>query len=103
YPAAGYGGHLYPIPLDTQHNGDCTNDVLHDWGPQHRCWSHGAMDGFVREHVMDEGVDRGAVTMGYYARADLPFYYALADAFTICDTYHCSVTGGTIPNPLYIA
>jgi phospholipase C len=31
----------------------------------------------------------------------LPFYYALADAFTICDAYHCSVFGPTYPNRLY--
>ena len=33
-------------------------------------------------------------------REDLPFYYALADAFTICDGYHCSVIGPTDPNRL---
>ena len=39
--------------------------------------------------------------MGYYNRADLPYYYALADAFTICDNYFCSVIGPTDPNRLY--
>jgi phospholipase C len=39
--------------------------------------------------------------MGYYTRNDLSFYYALADAFTICDHYHCSVIGPTDPNRLY--
>ncbi len=38
--------------------------------------------------------------MGYYERQDLPFYYALADAFTIGDNYHCSVLGPTHPNRL---
>ncbi|MEI2415146.1 phospholipase C, phosphocholine-specific [Orrella sp. JC864] len=37
-------------------------------------------------------------SMGYYRRADLPFQYALAEAFTICDGYHCSITTGTDPN-----
>jgi phospholipase C len=37
-------------------------------------------------------------SMGYYRREDLPFQFALADAFTICDAYHCSVTTGTDPN-----
>ena len=36
--------------------------------------------------------------MGHYRRADIPFQYALAEAFTICDAYHCSVTAGTDPN-----
>jgi phospholipase C len=40
-------------------------------------------------------------SMGYYERADIPFQYALADAFTICDAYHCSFFGGTGTNRLY--
>ena len=49
-------------------------------------------------HVSVDGAEHGPVTMGYYTRADLAFYYALADAFTICDGYHCSVLGPTDPN-----
>lgn len=37
-------------------------------------------------------------SMGYYKRADIAFQFALAEAFTICDAYHCSVTTGTDPN-----
>jgi phospholipase C len=102
YDEPGYDGHLYPFHLDTQNNGECTNDITHDWGPTHRSWNNGAMDGFVREHLKAEGNEQGPVTMGYYQRGDLPFYYALADAFTICDTYHCSVLGPTDPNQLYL-
>lgn len=36
--------------------------------------------------------------MGYYKRDDIPFQFALAEAFTICDSYHCSITTGTDPN-----
>ena len=43
------------------------------------------MDKFVATHVSVDGAAHGPVTMGYYTRADLPFYYALADAFTVCD------------------
>jgi phospholipase C len=103
YDAPGYGGHLYPFHLDTNANGECTNDITHDWGPQHRSWNGGAMDGFVRAHLAAEGQSQGPVTMGYYRRPDLPFYYALADAFTICDGYHCATLGPTDPNQLYIA
>lgn len=35
-----------------------------------------------------------AGAMGYYKRADIPFQFALAEAFTICDAYHCSITSG---------
>jgi phospholipase C len=37
-------------------------------------------------------------SMGYYTRDEIPFQYALAEAFTICDAYHCSVATGTDPN-----
>lgn len=38
------------------------------------------------------------LTLGYYNRADIPFYYALADAFTVCDQYFSSALAGTSPN-----
>lgn len=41
------------------------------------------------------------LTMGYYNREDLPFYYALADAFTVCDQHFCSSLTGTSPNRLF--
>jgi phospholipase C len=40
--------------------------------------------------------------MGYLAQPDLAFYHALADAFTICDGYFCSVLGPTDPNRLML-
>lgn len=41
------------------------------------------------------------LTMGFYSRADIPFYYSLADAFTVCDQHFCSALTGTTPNRLY--
>jgi phospholipase C len=101
YPAPGYGGRLLPFHLDTANNGSCTHDLTHDWAPQHRCWNKGAMDSFVREHMAAEGND-GPLTMGYYKRTDLGYYHALADAFTLCDGYFCSVLGPTDPNQLML-
>ena len=42
----------------------------------------------------------GINTMGYYTKTDLPFYYELAQKFTVCDNYFCSVLGPTHPNRL---
>src|SRR5215470_4300250 len=42
------------------------------------------------------------LTLGYFTRADIPFYYALADAFTICDQHFCSSLTATTPNRLYL-
>ena len=41
------------------------------------------------------------LTMGHFTRADIPFYYALADAFTVCDQHFCSSLTGTTPNRLH--
>lgn len=42
------------------------------------------------------------LTLGYYNREDIPFYYALADAFTVCDQHFCASLTGTTPNRLYL-
>src|SRR3546814_20094766 len=42
------------------------------------------------------------LTMGYYTRDDLPFNYAMADAFTICDQHFCSGMTSTWPNRLFL-
>lgn len=79
---------------------ECLPDITHEWGAQHRAWHDGKMDRFASEHDHTDGATDGAATMGYYRRDDIPLYYALADAFTICDHYHCSVIGPTDPNRL---
>lgn len=38
------------------------------------------------------------LTLGYHTREDIPFNYALADAFTICDQNFCSAMTSTTPN-----
>jgi phospholipase C len=81
-------------------DGETTNDITHSWGPQHQSWNNGAMDSFMTAHLAADGDSNGPVTMGYFTKSELAFYYALADAFTICDGYHCSVLGPTDPNRL---
>jgi len=98
-------GYMQPFRLVTDpplEEGQTTNDIDHSWGGQHNSWNNGANDSFITSHLATEGATNGPVTMGYYTRADLPFYYALADAFTVCDGYHCSVLGPTDPNRLML-
>jgi phospholipase C len=92
---------LLPFHLDSTAGMECTDDLTHDWGPQRLCWNQGKMDSWVKVHTSStyEGAN-GAMTMGYYQRSDLAFYYALADAFTLCDHYHSSILGPTHPNRL---
>ena len=94
-------GVLLPFHLDTVNgNGACTHDITHDWVPQHQSWNGGKMDGFVTSRLPING-NAAPLVMGYYTRADLAYYYALADAFTICDNFFSSVIGPTDPNRLY--
>ena len=75
-------GVLLPYHLDTTiTNAACTHDITHDWVPQHQSWDNGAMDGFVTSRLAINAND-AILAMGYYNRADLPFYYAVADGFT---------------------
>jgi phospholipase C len=65
-------------------------DLPHGWADQHAAWNSGKHDQWVAA--------KGPTTMAYLTRGDIPFQYALADAFTVCDAYHCSVLGPTDPN-----
>jgi len=94
-------GYLQPFRLTSDpplRDGQTLNDISHTWATQHQSWNDGAMDKFVATHVAVDGAEHGPVTMGYYTRAELPFYYALADAFTVCDGYFSSVLGPTDSN-----
>ncbi len=72
----------------------------HAWAVQHEAWNGGKMDQWLQAHRKADG-EKGPFTMGYHTRADIPFHFALAESFTICDGYFCSVLGPTWPNRLY--
>ncbi len=69
-------------------------DLAHDWTTTHQAWNNGNNDQWVPS--------KGSVTMAYMTRNDIPYHYALADAFTICDANHCSLMGPTDPNRYYM-
>jgi phospholipase C len=69
-------------------------DLPHDWTSTHVAWNWGSYDQWVPA--------KGPVTMAYLVREDIPFHYALADAFTICDAFHCSMLGPTDPNRMHL-
>ncbi len=101
-------GYLYPFHADT-HSTSAQNlpSTSHSWGPQHGSWNDGAMNGFVTSRITDvDGDDydgyAAQYSLAYFKREDIPFHWALADAFTICDGYHSSVLGPTWPNRLYL-
>ncbi len=100
-PYAAGAGYVLPFHLDTKiSSAQRLHDLSHAWDALHASWDDGRADDWIGAHRKTNGVN-APLTMGYYTRADLPFYYALADAFTICDGYHCSLLGPTGPNRCY--
>ncbi|MGW3728622.1 phosphocholine-specific phospholipase C [Streptomyces sp. NPDC000851] len=66
----------------------------HGWTDGQQAYNGGKYDKWIPA--------KGTTTMAYLTREDIPFYYALADSFTICDAYHCSFIGSTDPNRYYM-
>jgi phospholipase C len=69
-------------------------DLPHDWTTTQMAWNGGRYDQWIAA--------KGTTTMAYLTREDIPFHYQLADAFTICDAYHCSGLTPTDPNRYYM-
>jgi phospholipase C len=86
---------LAPFRLDTEQTFELmrVEGTPHTWPNAQHAWAEGKLDEWPR-HKTD-------VSLGYYTRADLPFQFALAEAFTISDAYHCSFHGGTNPNRVF--
>ncbi|MFT4202882.1 MAG: phospholipase C, phosphocholine-specific [Chitinophagaceae bacterium] len=74
----------------------------HSWTDQVDARNNGKYDNWLNAKPAGyPGFRDMPMTMGHYTREDLPFNYALADAFTICDHHFCSSLTGTTPNRLY--
>jgi phospholipase C len=93
-------GYLLPFHLDTHtSSAQAIPSTSHAWSVQHDAWNGGRMDRWLPAHRTADGAD-GPYVMGYYTREDIPFQFALAETFTVCDHYFCSVLGPTWPNRL---
>jgi phospholipase C len=77
------------LPHGRRDQGEARNQGRHDrW--------------LIAKEVEDKAYAGVPLALGYYTREDIPFYYGLADAFTVCDQAFCSVLGPTIPNRLHL-
>ncbi|MFJ7153714.1 phosphocholine-specific phospholipase C [Streptomyces sp. NPDC101118] len=99
-----WGGRQYPWKLsatpdtggaDGETLAQCNGDLPHSWTSQHAAWNKGRLDNWVT------GVG-STRTLGYLDRGDIPFHYALADHYTICDAYFCSALSATGPNRTFL-
>lgn len=75
------------------------NSLPHSWENQVDARNNGDFNGWLEAKKSgNKAYADMPLTMGYYNREDIPFYYALADAFTVCDHSFCSSLTGTSPN-----
>src|ERR1700761_6090094 len=87
-------GYLLPFHMDSSKvDAQNAGDLDHSWAGDHEARNGGLWK--------QGGAAKTEQTMGYFTRSDLPFNYALADAFTICDGYHQAILGPTSPNRMY--
>jgi len=91
-----YGPEPFPDSFDPCHDPACVKDQL-----------KGNNGGFVRnfqkwmaKHDVHPPPDPGYV-MGHYTAQHLPVYDFLARNFCVCDAWHSSIPGDTMPNRLY--
>ncbi len=82
-------GYLLPYNLTDQVDGD----LDHSWAGDHEARNGGAWNQWVPAKTEQ--------TMGYFTRDEIPFQYAVADAFTVCDGYHQAIMAPTSPNRMY--
>jgi len=78
------------------------DSLPHSWANQVDARNNGKYNGWL-DHKRSGNDDYASMplTLGYYTREDIPFYYSLADAFTVCDQHFCSSLTGTTPNRLF--
>ncbi|HVT34382.1 MAG TPA: phospholipase C, phosphocholine-specific [Nevskiaceae bacterium] len=89
------GQELLPYRLDaSKGNAQRVSGTPHGWPDTHLAWNHGRM-GFWPTLKQPQ-------SMSHYSEAELPFQYALANAFTLCDDYHAAVLSSTNPNRLFM-
>ncbi len=86
---------VLPYHLDSKlGNAQRVSGTPHSWKDGQDAWDAGRMGNWV-EHKQPQ-------SMGYYKQAELEYQFALANAFTICDAYHCAMHAGTNPNRKFI-
>ena len=77
---------------------NCTSaDPDHGFGAGRTQLAHGDMNGFLLTQPAGD-----QFPIGYYEAADVPFFAMVAQNYTICDNYFCSILGPTWPNRFYM-
>lgn len=92
-----------PFRLDIENtNATWMGSLPHGWKDMVAARNNGKLDTWLEaKKAGNHAYQHIPLTMGYYNRQDIPFYYAFADAFTVCDQHFCSSLTGTSANRSY--
>ncbi|MEI5718700.1 phospholipase C, phosphocholine-specific [Acinetobacter baumannii] len=86
---------VLPYHLDSRlGNAQRVSGTPHSWSDGQAAWDNGRMSDWVAY--------KKPQSMGYYKKQEVEYQFALANAFTICDAYHCAMHAGTNPNRKFI-
>ena len=86
---------VFPYHLDsTKGNAQRVSGTPHSWTDGQYAWNHGRMGNWVQY--------KQPQSMGYYKQKEVEFQFSLANAFTICDAYHCAMHTGTNSNRMFL-
>lgn len=86
---------VLPYHLDSRlGNAQRVSGTPHTWRDSQDAWDHGRMGDWVKH--------KKPQSMGYYKQQEVDFQFALTEAFTLCDAYHCAMHAGTNPNRQFI-
>lgn len=89
------------FPWEATEETACVPDPPHGWSSSRLQLGGGACDGFAVAYQDSHPGSDGAAPMQYQSRRRVPVSWALADAYTTCDRWFCSVLGPTLPNRMY--
>lgn len=87
--------YVLPFYINPRNTTEYQAGTDHGWSSGHLAWNQGHWNQWVEQK-------QDVLTMGYLKRQDVSLHYALADAFTICDSYFCSIHADTCPNRIYL-
>ena len=89
------GQPVLPYHLDgSTGNAQRNSGTPHSWADSQNAWDGGRLEQWVRYKT--------PASMSYFKEAELPFQFALANAFTLCDAYHCAMHTGTNSNRMFM-
>ncbi|MEJ6004949.1 phospholipase C, phosphocholine-specific [Paucibacter sp. AS339] len=87
---------IAPFHLNTEQNFAFmrVSGTPHAWADAQAAWDQGRMNAWPKA--------KNNHSMGHFKESDMPFQFAMANAFTICDHYHCATQTGTNTNRLFV-